>query len=75
MNRSLKEQAAAEAFASGIGPACAEREKTFRTLVVQIDTAAGIKRAAAEENAGVEIEDMQANIREMFQDAAAPRPN
>jgi hypothetical protein len=36
--------------------------------VVSVDTAAGLKRAAAEENADLEISDMLANIKEAFKD-------
>ena len=68
MKQSLKEKVEDGAFESGIGPACTAQETRFRSAVVAVDTAAGIKRAAAEENADLEISDMLANIKEAFKD-------
>jgi hypothetical protein len=71
MKKSLKDKAEEAAFASGLSPACATQEQAFRTTVVAADTAAGIKRAAAEENAKFEIDDLLTNAREMFKDHQA----
>ncbi|HEY0147562.1 MAG TPA: hypothetical protein VGB70_01015 [Allosphingosinicella sp.] len=67
MKKSLKDKMEVDAFGTALGPACAAQEQAFRTAVISVDTAAGIKRAAAEENAGMEVTDMVANAKEMFE--------
>ena len=66
LKKSLKDGAEEAAFASGLAPACAAKETTFRSVVVAVDTAAGIKRAAAQENADFEVEDMVTTAKELF---------
>ena len=66
MNKSLKDDTTVDAFKASLGPACAAKEQAFRTIVIAVDTAAGIKRADADENAAFEIEDMVANTLETF---------
>ncbi|HZG08806.1 MAG TPA: hypothetical protein VEZ70_07500 [Allosphingosinicella sp.] len=68
MKKSLKEDMEETAFAGGLGPACTAQEQKFRAAVISADTAAGLKRAAAEENAGTEVDDIRANQVEMFKD-------
>ena len=68
MKKSLKEKVEDAAFESGLAAACSAQEQKFRAIVVATDTAAKIKRADAEENAAMEIADMQANTKEMFKD-------
>jgi hypothetical protein len=68
MKKSLKDGVEDAAFASGLSPACATQEAAFRQTVIAADTAAGIKRAVAEENAGLEVEDILSNTKEMFKD-------
>jgi hypothetical protein len=66
MKKGLKDGMEEAAFEAGVGPACAAQEQAFRGAVIAADTAAGLKRAAAEENAGFEIDDMLANTKEMY---------
>jgi hypothetical protein len=68
MKKSLKDKAEETAFATGLTPACATQEQAFRAAVIAADTASGIKRAAAEENATFEIDDLLNNAKEMFKD-------
>ena len=68
MKKSLKDGAEEAAFESGLAPACTAQEQAFRAAVIAADTASGMKRAAAEENAGMEVEDILANTKEMFKD-------
>jgi hypothetical protein len=71
MKKSLKDGAEPAAFESGLAPACATQEQAFRTAVIAADTASGIKRAAAEENAKFEVDDILNNTKEMFKDYKA----
>ena len=71
MKKALKEGAEESAFTTGLGPACAAKEAAFRATVISVDTAAGIKRADAEEGASFEIEDMVTNTKELFRDYKA----
>ena len=68
MKKSLKDKAEDAAFESGLAPACVTQEQAFRAAVISADTAAGIKRAAAEENAKFEVDDILNNTKEMFKD-------
>ena len=68
MKKSLKDKAEDAAFESGLPPACATQEQAFRAAVISADTAAGIKRAAAEENAKFEVDDLLTNTKAMFKD-------
>ena len=68
MKKSLKDKVEEPAFESGLAAACSAQEQKFRAIVIATDTAAKIKRADAEENATLEITDMQTNTREMFKD-------
>jgi hypothetical protein len=68
MKKSLKDGAEDSAFEKGLSPACATQEQAFRTAVIAADTASGMKRAAAEQNAATEVEDILANTTEMFKD-------
>ena len=66
LKKSLKEDAEETAFESGMAPACAAKQDAFRSVVVAVDTAAGIKRAAAQEGADMEVEYMVTNAKELF---------
>lgn len=75
MKKSLKDGVEDAAFESGLAPACATQEQAFRATVIAADTAAGIKRADADENASFEVDDMVANTVETFRshrDAGKP---
>ena len=68
LKKSLDAKAEEAAFVSDLATACGAKEAAFRATVISVDTAAGIKRAAAEEGANFEIEDMVANAKELFRD-------
>jgi hypothetical protein len=72
MKKSIHERIEQAAFESGLVPACAAQEQAFRATLIAVDVAAGIRRPAAEENAKLEIDDLQANIKETFRDSIAP---
>ena len=67
MKKGLKDKMDLDAFGAALGPACAAQEQAFRSAAISVDTAAGIKRAAAEENARMEVADMLANAKEKFE--------
>ena len=73
MKKGIKDKMEQAAFESGMVPACAAKEAAFRSVVVAADMAVGIKRADAEENATLEIDDIQLNIKELFRDTMTPR--
>ena len=76
MKASVEKKADEAAYTSGITGACGAKETAFRTASIAVDGAAGIRRAAAEENANMEIQDMRTNSVEMFKDwakGAAPQ--
>jgi hypothetical protein len=66
LKKGLKDGMEEAAFEAAIGPACTAQEQAFRTAVIAADTAAGVKRATAEENAGSEVDDMLLNTKEGF---------
>lgn len=68
MKKGLKDDMEDAAFEAGIAPACTAQEQKFRAAVIAVDTAAGIKRADAEEGAGLEVEDLLSNTKAMFKD-------
>jgi hypothetical protein len=71
MKKSLKEKAEEAAFETGLAPACTAQEQKFRAALIAVDTASGVRRAAAEQGAGMEVEDMVTNIKERFKDYKA----
>jgi hypothetical protein len=68
MKTSLKEKIDVAAFEAAVVPACAAKAQVLRTAIVAADTAAGIKRTAAEENASADLEDILLNTRESYAD-------
>ena len=66
MKSSLKEKMDPAAFDAALAPACESKAQAFRGASIAADTAIGIKRAAAEENAGTELEDLRANTKEYY---------
>jgi hypothetical protein len=61
-----KEKLDLKAFETGMDAACTAKAQQLRNAIVAVDTAAGIKRAAAEQGAGDEIDMLRENIKEMF---------
>ena len=74
MKKSVADKTEAAAFASGLGKACVAQEQAFRAASIAVDTASGIKRAEAEENAGMVVDDMIANTKETFDAWTTPAP-
>ncbi|TMJ11461.1 MAG: hypothetical protein E6G94_16090 [Alphaproteobacteria bacterium] len=74
MDQSVKDKMTKEAFATALPTACSDKLQTFRTYSISSDTAVGIKRAVAEENAASEVQDLMANTKELFTDYTTPEP-
>ena len=55
-------------FEAKVMTACQSEQTAFRDAIIAVDVAAGIKRAAAEENASTEIGDFISNAKESFRD-------
>ena len=68
MKVSLKEKKDPAAFDTGAAAACTPKEQAFRASSISFDLAVGIRRAAAEESASMEIQDILANAKEMYRD-------
>jgi hypothetical protein len=68
MKTSLKDKIDVAAFEAAAVAACAPKAQLLRTAIVAADTAAGIKRASAEENASADLEDILVNTRESYAD-------
>ena len=66
LDKSLKGDTTIDGLKTSLGPACAAKEQAFRSIIIAVDTAAGIKRADADENASFEIEYMVENTLETF---------
>jgi hypothetical protein len=62
------------AFETGLATACAAKEQQLRSAIVAVDTAAGIKRAVAEQGAGDEVEMLRENVKELFLNENPPAP-
>jgi hypothetical protein len=70
MKTSVDKKVDVSAYDTGMSAACGAKETAFRNASIAVDAAAGIRRAAAEENAGLEIQDMRTNSLETFKDWA-----
>ena len=70
MKTSVDKKADEAAYESGLSGACGAKESAFRNASIAVDSAAGIRRASAEENADLEIKDMRTNSVELFKDWA-----
>lgn len=64
----LKAKTEPAAFETMLASSCKAQEAAFRSAIVAVDVAAGIKPAAAEENASTEIEDFITNTKESYRD-------
>jgi hypothetical protein len=74
MKTALKEKMEPAAFDSAVATACTPKEQAFRASSVSFDVAVGTKRAAAEETATMDVQDMLANVKELYRDHLGPAP-
>jgi len=76
VTRSLESRMTLDAFNAAFPTQCQPQQTAFREAVIRRETASRVARAAAEESAGLEIEDAQVNFRERFEmmqpESAAP---
>ena len=61
------------AFRAAAKTACAAQEAAFRDSIVSYDVRTGMKRAAAEEGAELQVEDYLVNAAETYQLQANPK--
>lgn len=69
VNSKVEERVEAAAFQTAYPAACTEQETAYRTAYVQAATRSGDPRARAERDAGMEVEDLRTNFRELFENA------
>lgn len=62
----LEERMTPADFEQAVAAACQQQETTFRTAYIAAATRAGDRPAAAERDAGLEIQDLRANYLELF---------
>ena len=60
-------------FTSEAKSSCATQEAAFRKSLIDYDVATGIKRADAEEGAGLQVEDYLANAADTYTTYADPK--
>jgi len=66
VERSVSSRMTPSDFEAQYPQQCAEQQTAYREAIIRRDTAARIARAAAEESAGLEIEDARINFSERF---------
>lgn len=66
MKADLKTKVEVAAFEAKLPTACAAQETSFRNIMIASDTAAGIKRADAEEGVQMEVSDMRTNTLDLY---------
>ncbi len=74
MKAKMSEKLDETAFRSGVKGACAAQEAAFRQSVVDYDVKTGMKKAAAQEGADLQVEDYLVNITENYQARAHAKP-
>ena len=62
------------AFRSAVKAACASQEAAFRDSIVAYDVKTGMKKAAAEEGAELQVEDYLVNTADTYQAHAQAKP-
>jgi hypothetical protein len=65
----LEERMSVSDFGTAIATACSEQETRYRTAYIAAATRAGDGRARAEQDAGVEIQDLRDNYKELFENS------
>jgi hypothetical protein len=65
----LEERMSVADFGTAITTACSEQETRYRTAYIAAATRAGDPRARAEQDAGVEVEDLRDNFKAQFENA------
>ena len=77
LKTSLQQKMDLPGFEAAAAQACAAKAQSYRTAAVAADTAVGIKRAAADANAGADLDDILATAKENYADflktGASPR--
>jgi uncharacterized protein YfdQ (DUF2303 family) len=73
MDKSVKDKTEVSTFKAALATTCADKEQAFRSAVVAADVAAGIKRAAAEETAKTDVEDIRLNTSETYEGILNPQ--
>ena len=68
LKTSLQQKMDLPGFEAAAAQACAAKAQSYRSAAVAADTAVGIKRAAADANAGADLEDILATARENYAD-------
>ena len=71
MNEKVQEGMAVDAFEAAVAGTCTTQENAYRAAYIQAATRAGDGRAAAERDANLEVQDLRANILELFRGAQA----
>jgi hypothetical protein len=66
VNAKVQERMTPADFETAVAAACREQETTYRTAYIAAATRAGDRAAAAERDAGLEVEDLRANFLELF---------
>ena len=64
----LKAKTAADAFQAKLATACQAELSTFKTISVNADVAAGIRRASAEQNANDDAADMVSSAADRYKE-------
>ncbi len=62
----LEERMSVPDFATALPGACTDQESAYRAAYIAAATRAGDRRAMAEEDADLEVEDLRTNYRELF---------
>jgi hypothetical protein len=68
MRSKLRDRLSPEEFDTAVEGACAEQEAALKNAIIQRNVGFGDSRAAAERDAGMEIDDYQGNAREMYRE-------
>lgn len=68
MRSKLRDRLSPEEFDAAVESACTEQESALKTAIIQRSVALGDSRSVAERDAGLEIDDYQANAREMYRE-------
>ncbi len=73
MDKGVKDKMEPAAFKAALATTCTDKEQVFRSAVIAADVAAGLKRASAEQNAALDIDDIRTNTAETFEGFMTPQ--
>lgn len=68
VKKGLDQKLSAADFEKALAPACAKEEAKLRETAIAYDMQDGVSRADAEKYIGEEINDLQSNMRTMYQE-------